>query len=68
MNQESGSHFKLHRSTSFDKKNSMVRISKTGSEHRPNIFKKESAEKMPQRVYDLMESYLPKDVHSIERQ
>lgn len=59
---------KLQRATSFNKKNSMVRIKGDGEEQRPNISRIQSTEKMSQKIYELMSSYIPKDVQSIERQ
>lgn len=58
----------MGRLTSFNKKNSLIHIKETGEEQRPNISRVISGEKMSDKVYDLMESYLPKDIPSIEKQ
>lgn len=56
---------KMGRLTSFNKKTSLIHVKDTGEEQRPNISRVVSGEKMSDKVYDLMESYLPKDVPSI---
>jgi hypothetical protein len=59
---------KFGRLTSFNKKNSLVHIKETGEEQRPNIPRVSSGEKMSDKIYELMESYLPKDKESIQKQ
>lgn len=66
--EEGGSGKKIGRLTSFNKKNSLVHINDTGQEQRPNIQWAISGEKMSDKVYDLMESYLPKDIPNIQKQ
>lgn len=61
-NEKIGSEKKIGRVTSFNKKNSVIHVKETGEEQRPNIPRSTSGEKMSDKVYDLMESYLPKDV------
>ena len=67
-NVEGTSDKKIGRLTSFHKKNSVMHVKETGEEQRPNISRVISGEKMSDKVYDLMESYLPKDVPSIQQQ
>jgi hypothetical protein len=62
------SHKKLTRLTSFHKKNSLIHIKETGEEQRPNIPHTASGEKVSEKVYEMMESYIPKDIDSIEKQ
>ena len=62
------SKLKMQRATSFNKKNSMVRVKEDGEEQRPNISTVQSSERMSEKIYSLMSSYIPKDVPSIERQ
>jgi hypothetical protein len=59
---------KFGRLTSFNKKNSLVHIKETGEEQRHNIPRISSGEKMSDKIYELMESYLPKDKESIQKQ
>ena len=40
----------------------MVRIKGDGEEQRPNINRIQSTERMSQKIYELMSSYIPKDV------
>jgi hypothetical protein len=54
--------------TSFNKKDSLVNIKETGEEQRPNIPRSASGERMSDKVYEMMGSYLPKDIDSIEKQ
>ena len=65
--QDEGVPSKLHRATSFNKKNSMVRM-KEGEEQRPDISRGKSVEEMTEKIYALMSSYIPKDVPVIQRQ
>lgn len=59
----------LKRSISFDKKKSMIRVDEsTGREQRPNISRIYSDEHMTEKVYDLMSSYIPRDIPTIKRQ
>lgn len=53
---------KFGRLTSFHKKTSLIHVKDTGEEQRPNIPRAASGEKMSDKVYEMMESYLPKDI------
>lgn len=59
----------LKRSVSFEKKMSMIKVDEaTGQSIRPNISRIYSDENMTQKVYDLMSSYIPRDISTIKRQ
>ena len=64
--QKSGS--RLEKKNSFEKKSSMVQITQSGEWQRPNISRITSQEKemMPEKIYKLMSSYIPKDINTIE--
>ena len=59
---------RLEKKNSFEKKNSMVQVTESGLWQRPNISRIASHENeaMPEKIYKLMSSYLPKDISNIE--
>ena len=59
---------KIGRVTSFNRKQSVIHIKQSGEEQRPHIHRAMSGENISDKVYDLMESYLPKDMPSIQKQ
>lgn len=70
MNSEVEHVKRLRSRTSFNIKNSAIRLNESGNLARPHI-KTVSTEKdkgMSDKLHSLMESYLPKDIPSIQKQ
>lgn len=56
---------KFGRLTSFNRKNSIIHIKQNGQEQRPHIHRVMSGEFISDKVYELMESYIPKGIPDI---
>jgi hypothetical protein len=69
VNEERGNKHKLKSKPSFNSKNSLAKVNASGSFARPvhRIFSHEKDPGMTDKLHSLMDSYIPKDIPSIQK-